>query len=263
MSTPKRKLKEKKSTTTPSKYKDAHPYAYYEAATTVALLGEVDSAFSMLEGAFLVGFRDCKLLRTDDRLKSLRQDRRWHAILKKCKAKVDAFLKTVNVKLYCMYQRDEADQKAKALDSNVVKRRNAWRSKKVRKMLKEDKLEVADDYYHAALILYNAIDSSDYKLARKLALKAMELNPKHYDSRALAAMSKDRYLHSIDKPQIYGTQFRILKDKSITREPFDRNAVTERERSKSCISTLCWFLSRIEQHNNKGNDLSNSKVVKP
>jgi hypothetical protein len=242
----KRKTQKKKRSRATREQDNGHPHYHYESAITMAQLGEADSAFWCLKKALRLGFRDCKLLRTDKGLKTLRTDKRWSAIEKKCKANMDAFLRAVNVELYRMCQRDKADRGAENLDPEVVQKRNARRLKKVRRMLDAGDLKVADDFYHAASILYNGADSSDYELARKLALRTVKLNPKHYDAKALAAMSKDRYLHSVGKPQIYGTQFKIEKGE-LTLEPFDRNAVTQREREKWSVSHLCWMLRSMER----------------
>jgi hypothetical protein len=241
----KKKTQKKKGSRATRKKDNTHPYWYFDAAVVFAGMGESDTAFSFLEKALGQGFRECSWLRTHE-FKLLQKDKRWPTILKKCKGNMEAFLKSVNLELYRMYKRDGADQQAKGLHRKVVERRNMSRLKRVRKMLEADEIKKADDFYHASSILYNGPDSSDYKLARQLALKAVRLNPKHYDAKAQAAMCKDRYLHSIGKPQIYGTQFKIKKGK-LTLEPFDRNAVTQRQREEWCISHLCWMLRGIER----------------
>ena len=63
------------------------------------------------------------------------------------------------------------------------------------------------------------------------SLKATELDPDLAVARWLAAAAKDRYLWNVDKPQIYGTQFRRIDDGTWTLEPIDESAVTDEERA--------------------------------
>lgn len=237
----KNRTQKKKRSRATRKRDHAHPYWYFDAAVAFAGFGETDTAFLYLQRALRQGFRECKWLKTDESFKPLRKDKRWPAILKKCKANMDAFLEAVNLELYRMYKRAEEDQVAKDIDRKDVERRNKLRLKRVRKMLHAGKIKKADDFYHAASIVYHGPDSSDYELAHELALKAVELDHEHGSAMVLAASAKDVYLLSIGKPQVFGTQLDMVRGKIVLKKPFDLTAITAREREKWCGS----FLSKI------------------
>jgi len=107
----------------------------------------------------------------------------------------------------------------------------------VKEILAAGDVKAADDYFHAAMVLQHGQGPEDYKLAHELALKASELDADHSTARWLAAAAKDRYLHSIGEPQIYGTQFRKV-DGKWTLEPIDESAVTDEERARWGVPPL-------------------------
>lgn len=72
-------------------------------------------------------------------------------------------------------------------------------------MLTQGEVRTGLDYYNAALIYQHGKTPDDYLLAHVLALDAISLGTK--EGRWLAAATLDRYLQSIEKPQIFGTQF--------------------------------------------------------
>jgi hypothetical protein len=236
------KQKSKKQSTKGSraarKKDNTHPYWYFDGAIASALFGHSDPAFWYLEKALGRGFRECSWLRGRE-FSKLRKDKRWPAILKRCEANLRAYLKSVNAELFHMHERYQKEGFRQKLNPAVRERRNAWRRKKVRKMLDSGALKAADDFERAASIICHGPDSSDHQLARKLALKALKLDPKNVGAEVVAAMAKDRYLLSIGKPQIYGTQFDYIRGKEILKEPYDLKAITDKEREKWCGSLLC------------------------
>ena len=244
----KKKTQNKKRSRAARKKDNTHPYWYLDVAVAFAGLGESDTAFSFLEKALGQGFRECSWLRTHEFFRPLRKHKRWPTILERCQANLGAYLKSVNVELYRVHRRYEKDGSNQDLDPGVLERRNARRRKKVRKMLDSGALKVADDFERAASILCYGPDSSDCELARTLALKAVKLDPKNAGATVVAAIAKDRYLLSIGKPQIYGTQFHIVLGKEILEEPYDLTAITDKEREKWCGSFLCRLIKSAHEN---------------
>ena len=209
-----------------------HPNACLDVVPYYAATGEVDMAFLLLEAAVRKGFRDCHLLTKGKLLGPLRKDKRWPAIVDRCKANRAAYLESINLELYRMEQRFSRERNKEGLDPDVLEKRNARRRKRVRRMLESGTLRVSDDFERAAWILCCSSDPSDCQLARTLALKAAKLDPEDAYARALAAMVEDRYLLSIGKPQIYGTKFRTIRGKSVLEEPYDLSSIADEERKE-------------------------------
>jgi len=238
MSKQKSKRQSTKGSRAARKKDKTHPHAYFDAAIPFAFFGESDTAFTFLKKALGRGFRECSWLR-GWAFSKLRKDKRWPAILERCEANLRAYLKSVNAELFHMHERYRNEGYKQNLDPSVRERRNARRRKQVGKMLDSGALKAADDFERAASILCHGPDSSDHQLARELALKALKLDPKNVGAKVVAAVAKDRYLLSIGKPQMYGTQFDYVRGNEILREPYDLKAITDQEREKWCGSFIC------------------------
>jgi hypothetical protein len=132
--------------------------------------------------------------------------------------------------------------------------RDAARYKRVLEMIAADLLKAPQDYYHAALIMQHGDAPADYERAYQFASKAVELKlPEDYGNRArwLACAAKDRWLWSLDKPQIYGTQFKKNAAGQWTIEPFDTQAVTDAERIAAGVLTLEQTQQRLQRMNSE------------
>jgi hypothetical protein len=248
----KSKTQKKKAKRTKGSGKEecGHPFGYFDWACSFAAFGETEEAFSLLEKAVKLGFREHKWLTEGQSFKGLRKDKRWPAIIERCRANREAYLESINLELYRMERRFGRDRFRKGLDPDVLEKRNARRRKKVRGMLESGALRVADDFERAAGILCDASDSSDCELARTLALKAVKLDPKNRYAKAVAAMAEDRYLLSIGKPQIYGTQFRIIRGKKILEEPYDLSTIADEERNK-LFGTFMYYAIKSARENSE------------
>ncbi|WP_299974053.1 hypothetical protein [uncultured Pseudoteredinibacter sp.] len=149
-----------------------------------------------------------------------------------------------NAQLKAAYEQDQEDRKHGSLSLY----RDAQRIKLVRSLLEQNKLKNAEDYYRAALIMQHGQDSDHYKQAIALAKKAVLLKPNHKQARWLACATEDRYLHSIGRPQVWGTQFVGTFEYSL--EPFDRHAKTDQERIANNIPPLQEILRQLRAMNN-------------
>lgn len=99
--------------------------------------------------------------------------------------------------------------------------------KQVRKLLANDKLKTGKDFREAAFIFQHGTKPDDYLFAHVLAM--VSISKGDPGGRWIAAATLDRYLHSINQPQIFGTQS-ITKDISSgtwTQDPFNRDLIPE------------------------------------
>ena len=78
------------------------------------------------------------------------------------------------------------------------------RRKRAHELLDQGVLQTGVDFFDAALIFQHGDKPEDYLLAHILAMVAVAKG--NMGARELAAVTLDRYLQSIDEPQVFGTQ---------------------------------------------------------
>ncbi|BDY05354.1 hypothetical protein [Ferrimonas sp. YFM] len=142
-----------------------------------------------------------------------------------------------------LYLEDQQDKQSGAYSYY----RDQQRLESVQALLENNRLTQAKEYYHAAVIFQHGSRSEHYRRAHTLALEAVRLEPGFMEARWLACAAEDRYLHSLGKPQVWGTQQRFTG--SWTLEPFDRSAKSDRERQANGVSNLEAIDSHIETLN--------------
>jgi hypothetical protein len=122
-----------------------------------------------------------------------------------------------------------ADQKAREGDPDAA----AWvkieaddeaRRVRTKALLDAGALTTGDDYFHAAFIFQHGRGSEDYLMAHNLAVIAVARGKE--DATWIAAATLDRYLMSIGRPQIFGTQFK-RSNGDASQEPYDRAALSD------------------------------------
>jgi hypothetical protein len=126
---------------------------------------------------------------------------------------------------------DKMDQEARgAVNVRDVERRAA-----TRKLLAEGRLHTGEDYREAAFVFQHGNKPEDYLLAHTLATVATSRG----DMLGLwiSAATLDRYLHSIEKPQIFGTQF-LEEGNTVTQAPFDRELIPDALRRQLGVPAL-------------------------
>lgn len=227
----------------------------YNAACCYALAGDKDTAFELLGRSIDAGFWAADHMAADPDLIQLRTDPRWTPLQEKIKAAQEAYRKSINTELLEIYQKDQAeranlngaDQKAMA----AVRENDQRRRERVRQILAEGGAKAGDDYFHAAMVFQHGEVPDDYKLAKELAEKAFELNPKLGIARWLSAAAHDRWLWMTGKPQQYGTQFKKAQDGSWTMDPIDETAVTDEQRRQLNVPPLAESKKRLELMNQK------------
>ncbi|HSR51141.1 MAG TPA: hypothetical protein VLV83_09965 [Acidobacteriota bacterium] len=156
-----------------------------------------------------------------------------------------------NVELAEMYKADqEARSDAGKIDWAKLSAEDEKRRERVKEMLEAGLVKTASDHYHAAMIMQHGGEPEAYELAFELSSKAAEMDPDHKSARWLSCAAEDRWLMSLGKPQVWGTQFKRPDMQSPwTMEPFDRDAKTDEERKACGVRTLQESEERLEAMN--------------
>jgi len=153
-----------------------------------------------------------------------------------------------NPELIEMFKNDQADR-TNHIDRNIRQKNDSIREARVYELLDSNKVHTSLDYENAALIFHHGEDSVAYGMAVKLMKKSIELDSTR-NKWFLAALT-DRYLLSISKPQIYGTQFKRLENKIVLREEMDSTKITDAERIEYGVETLAEQREKIKNLNRK------------
>lgn len=119
--------------------------------------------------------------------------------------------------------------------------RDRERKEKAKKLIKRGELVSGLDYHRASLIFQHGETMEDYKLARELAGKAVDLGDK--TAKWIYAATFDRWLLSQGKSQKYGTQFKQNENREWEIAlPIDPT-ITDEERAKYGVPPLSEALS--------------------
>lgn len=154
---------------------------------------------------------------------------------------------TDNSELIEIYENDQGDRQTDTINWMEVNRRDSLRRKRVFELLDSNKVRTSKDYQNAAMVFQHGGDSSAYAMAVKLMEKSIEL-----DSTAnkwLLAAATDRYLLSIGKPQIYGTQYQKRGDGPWKLGEIDTTQVTDAERIEFGVETLAQQSEKVKSMN--------------
>jgi len=154
-----------------------------------------------------------------------------------------------NQELSEMFKSDQTDRTTPNIDWNIVQKNDSLREARVYELLDSNKVHTSTDYNNAALIFHHGEDSIAYGMAVKLMRKSMELDSTR--NKWFLARIIDRYLLSINKPQIYGTQYKRLEDKTLVREEMDTTKVTDAERIECGVEALAEQREKIKNLNRK------------
>jgi hypothetical protein len=124
---------------------------------------------------------------------------------------------------------------ADKIDWAVVGKRDQERCQAVRKLLADGKIQTGRDYFLSALVCQHSGEDTGFLLAHVLAVTAVAKGSAA--AKWLAAASMDRYLQTLNQPQVFGTQFH-QKDGGWTMEPYDRTAFSDAVRTLWCVVPL-------------------------
>src|SRR2546421_6408254 len=101
-------------------------------------------------------------------------------------------------------QRDRTEPQQDRGSGNMVMN-DAVRRKRAHELLDQGVLQTGADFFDAAVIFQHGNKPDDYLLAHVLAMVAVAKG--NLGARAISAATLDRYLQSIDEPQVFGTQY--------------------------------------------------------
>lgn len=224
--------------------------AFFAAAACSAAAGDKEAAFGHLHKAAEKGHRDVDRATSNPQVEPLRGDPRWKTFLAGVEARAADYKKGSNAELERLYTEDQADRtegpNAK-IDWEAVSKRDEQRRKRVLEILEAGGAKTAADYHHAAMVFQHGSTLEDYDRAHKLAAKAAELDPEHPGAKWLAAAAKDRWLMNQGKPQLYGTQFKMVDGKWVLWDVDP--SVTDEERAKWDVPPLAVAKKRAEELN--------------
>ena len=153
-----------------------------------------------------------------------------------------------NQELIELFNSDQADR-TQHLDRDIIQKNDSMREARVYELLDSNKVRTSTDYNNAALIFHHGEDSVSYGMAVKLMKKSIELDSTK--NKWYLAVMTDRYLLSINKPQIYGTHYKRLENKIVLREEMDSTKITDAERIEYGVETLAEQREKIKNLNRK------------
>jgi len=150
-----------------------------------------------------------------------------------------------------IYEADQADRMADDINWPKVTARDKARQKRVQQMIDSGLIKTATDYENAAMIFQHGDDSNSYKKAVDFMKKAIELDS--MTNKWLFAASTDRYLQSIDKPQIYGTQYLQMGDEPWNMGKYDSLEISDETRKIYGVRTIAEQRQLLKKMNDNDN----------
>jgi len=142
-----------------------------------------------------------------------------------------------NTEIAAIFAADQADrQQLATIDWAVVGPRDEARRTRLRQMLDEGLLRAADDYYYAAMVYQHGETPEDYLLAHALAMTAQAAG--RPDAAWIAAATFDRFLHNVDRAQIFGTQYVGGSGEPLTQGKYDSALIPDSLRRALGVPTL-------------------------
>jgi hypothetical protein len=146
-----------------------------------------------------------------------------------------------------IFEADQADRRPAeggSIDWAAVTPRDEARRARTMALLNAGALHSGDDFRHAAFVFQHGGSPESYLLAHTLAtIAAARGRP---DATWIAAATLDRYLQSIGRPQVYGTQYSNRDGAGWTQEPYDRTLVSDELRATLGVPNQAAQAARIQ-----------------
>src|SRR5262245_6746336 len=150
-----------------------------------------------------------------------------------------------NAEMAAIYKADQAPrQSLESFYANAtqIDKEDAIRRERARALIDTGQLNAAEDFRLAALVFQHGSEPRDYLFAHTLALIALEKGDRA--ASWIAAASLDRYLRSIDRPQVFGLQF---ERNGIDRQTLDSELVSDALRKELGIPTLAEQTAQMQR----------------
>ena len=152
-----------------------------------------------------------------------------------------------NIELKEIYKQDQNERKSDNIDFGKLYVNDSLRRIKIDHLIKQGKINTGKDYARASMVYQHGKDSTDFGKAVKFMKIAIEKDSTI--SKWLYAAATDRYLLSIGKPQIYGTQYGKIGDKPWKLDPIDTTKISDAERIKLGVRTFAQQREQVKLMN--------------
>lgn len=147
-------------------------------------------------------------------------------------------------------QSDRTPSRGKPIDWATVGPRDKARLKRVKELYTQDRLQTANDFDCAAIVLQHGEAPEDFLLAHEFWVVAISKGKNDQDTLSLAAASEDRFLTNIGRPQRFGTQLRSVDNGPVELYPIDPG-VTDGLRRVMIGHSLAEIKARVAEMNKK------------
>lgn len=135
-----------------------------------------------------------------------------------------------------MFAADQGERKGD-IDWDALARHDIERRRRVRELFETGALTSGPDFYAAAFIFQHGREPDDYLLAHAFAVRSLALGLKQAEW--IAAASMDRYLLSIGRRQIYGTQYQADREgNGAKQQDFDMELLTDQLQIGTGVNAL-------------------------
>ncbi len=154
---------------------------------------------------------------------------------------------TSSAEMKRIFDEDQAarTQSPGKIDWSVVTKADAERRDGTRKLIAEGMLHTGEDYERAAFVFQHGDKPDDFLLAHTLGMIAVAKGQR--SALWIASATLDRYLQSVEKPQIFGTQYLFMPDKPATQEPYDRTLVSDALRKELGVKSQAEQEKQLKQ----------------
>jgi hypothetical protein len=125
-----------------------------------------------------------------------------------------------------------------------LKKADAERRRRTHALLDAGALHTAGDYRKAAMVFQHGSGPDDFLLAHTLALVALAKGDQ--GAAWTAAITLDRYLQSVQRPQIYGTQF-VTSGSRTTQGAYNKTLVSDALRIELGVPPIATQLEQISK----------------
>ena len=148
-----------------------------------------------------------------------------------------------------LYENDQKDRMDSDLKWTTIAKRDELRRERAIQLLDSNKIQTGKDYYRTAMLFQHGDKPEDYKKAIDLMEIAIEKDTTI--SKWLFAAATDRYLLSINKPQIYGTQYTRIDNGKWKLENYDTTAVDNKTRMEYRVGTVKQQYLKLDKMNSE------------
>ncbi|WP_206238112.1 hypothetical protein [Novosphingobium terrae] len=138
------------------------------------------------------------------------------------------FVRKTNPEMTAIFKADQDDRTlylAGKMEGDAVWLADQKRYKRTQELLDAGQLSSAEDYNGAAFVFQHGSKPEDFLKAHLLAMVAVARGMP--SAIWIAGATLDRYLQSINQPQVLGTQFLKVDGPEATQDPYNRSVISD------------------------------------